>query len=278
MGSPGGNLSKFFEQNEQVGQADEPMQPVVVPAHKMPSYMKMFVDRMKFEGRGQEWKEAVKAALEKQKADGKPRHLWSAQHEAKRNMGYPGPQKERELYLQRQGEFHLSSEQKEKRAVKAVKAAVKAVKTFEQAVAALKENAADQVELDWIRAHPAMARAARDPDKKHVTISVDDIQNAPSRSAVWALQHWVNHTTKFYESVMSEQKKREDGGGSHGDFDRDMPLNEAKRILSLIGKRNGGTDQEETGQRRSEPGVGNSREVGVLSGNQFQNPLPDTQE
>ncbi len=88
--------------------------------------------------------------------------------------------------------------------------------TFEGAVATLPPYCDDRDELDWIRAHPAMARKARQSAlgmTETIAVIPEDILTpphgpAPSQSSAYALQHWVNNPDKFFDQVMREQKKR----------------------------------------------------------------------
>ena len=87
--------------------------------------------------------------------------------------------------------------------------------TFEEAVSQLPPFCDDADEIDWIRAHPAMARKARQSalgEAGSVVITADDILNAnhgpaPSQSTAYALQHWSNRPEKFYERVLQDQQK-----------------------------------------------------------------------
>ena len=88
--------------------------------------------------------------------------------------------------------------------------------TFEEAVATLPPYCDDRDEIDWIRAHPAMARKARHEAMgivDSIVVRTEDILSpphgpAPSQSTAYALQHWVNNPDKFFSMVLQEQKKQ----------------------------------------------------------------------
>jgi len=88
--------------------------------------------------------------------------------------------------------------------------------TFDAAVASLPPYCDDSVELDWIRAHPAMSRKSRYAAlgvHEPIAVTEQDILSpphgrAPSQTAAQALQHWVNTPDKFFDRVLTEQRKR----------------------------------------------------------------------
>ena len=45
-------------------------------------------------------------------------------------------------------------------------------------------------------------------DGRPIEISVDDIVDAPSKSAVGQLKHWVNRKDEFYKSLMTAAGKK----------------------------------------------------------------------
>ena len=77
-----------------------------------------------------------------------------------------------------------------------------------------------------------------------VLITANDILypphgQAPSRAAVIALQHWANFPQQFYKELLGEQIKHiEDGETSK--VNKDMVLEDVKRLLQQITSRKGG--------------------------------------
>ena len=78
---------------------------------------------------------------------------------------------------------------------------------YRQAFNALPETTAGATALDWIRAHEAMTRKARNPELEFVQILASDIVKAPSKSAVNALQNWANNPGKFFEKLRDGVRK-----------------------------------------------------------------------
>jgi len=197
-------------------------------------YRQLFVERMKREGRGKEWFRLLK---EEMAATGK-------QHGAivtvvMRKMGYVSADDEREREARYLDGLKTSAVLDE---VKGLIGAMKedVVLEFEAAVATLPDTATAQAEIDWIRAHPAMARMNRTQDRiSNVLITAEDILSpphgpAPSKGAVYALQHWANHPTEFFKNLLSEQKKATDSGGPNGTIGGD-DLSEVERLLIEVG-------------------------------------------
>lgn len=182
------------------------------------------------------------------------RRYGPAQWEAMRRMGYLGPQEERRLYHE-----HLAQQQKKHDAevVEAARAAItnhgreqirqvqaeireeRRVENFEESVRTLPDQATAAVEIDWIRAHPAMARLDRQTDKtKQIMISAEDILQAPqgkapSKAAVYALQHWANRPGEFYKQLLGEQKKKSEDGEGKG-IETEEDLAEVERLLKQV--------------------------------------------
>lgn len=78
---------------------------------------------------------------------------------------------------------------------------------FERCFSLLPSNAPRAVEFKWIENHPAMV--IRKPvDGKPIEICLEDIEDAPSKSAVGQLKHWVNEKDAFYKNLMSVAGKK----------------------------------------------------------------------
>jgi hypothetical protein len=143
-------------------------------------------------------------------------------------MGFVDDQAEIRLYREHQRLVHHISVEN----AVAVDADEERVKTeeqeYEDALMTLPPNAPKAKELEWIEAHPAMMRQSRlqagvlSRSGGLVILTARDILSAPhgpcpSRSAANQLQHWVNHSQKFFEQIMSEAKKKSTGDGAGGD-------------------------------------------------------------
>lgn len=89
----------------------------------------------------------------------------------------------------------------------------KAQRDFDRAISVLPTSASVARELNWIRSHPAMSRRDRQKDDSPVLITANDILEvphgrAPSQSAVYQLQHWVNRPEAFYAQMLQEDRKK----------------------------------------------------------------------
>jgi hypothetical protein len=109
---------------------------------------------------------------------------------------------------------------------------------FRAAIADLPDKAQPSVEMDWIRSHPAMTRLARQPNKmKGVVITAEDVLispcgKAPSRSAVFSLQHWANYPHEFFKQVLSQDKKSD--SVANQDTKEELSIKEVKKLLAGI--------------------------------------------
>lgn len=184
---------------------------------------RLFLDRLRSEGRIAEWNTEV-MALEKENPKF-PRSTVALMVQKK--LGCLG-------YVE---EKRLAQLAKEK-AAEAAK--VRIMDDFEKAVAGLPDRAPQAVNLDWISAHPAMARKSRQSSRDNmneILLTADDVLRAPhgpapSKAAVYALQHWANHPADFFKAVLSEQKKKtKEGGSSEGVVEEDVGLDEIERML-----------------------------------------------
>lgn len=136
--------------------------------------------------------------------------------ELKEKFGYLGQLGEREAYMDELNGHTLT--------VKASKAEQTARsreklrnRPFEAAFAKLPDKASVEVEVDWVRSHPAMARKARISRRANATgetilIDEKDLLSAPhgpcpSKGAAIMLQNWVNQPDKFVITILAEQKK-----------------------------------------------------------------------
>jgi hypothetical protein len=188
-----------------------------------PSVPTMFKHRMKREQRSAELEKRVRARME-----AKSLLYGPALREVMPEMGFVSDDAEIRLYRQHMMAVgHLGLETS-----LALDAEEERLKTadeeYEEALMTLPPNAPKAKELEWIEAHPAMMRQARlqasssRTGSSVVLLTAKDILGAPhglcpSRSAANQLQHWVNHSQKFFEQIMSEAKKKSTGDGTGGD-------------------------------------------------------------
>ena len=111
---------------------------------------------------------------------------------------------------------------------------------LEEAVKTLPDKAPIQDEIDWIRSHPAMVRKARLKDaEENVLIDSNDILRpphgrAPSKSAVYALQHWCNVPNKFFEMILSEHKKITEDSAQAKAAAKDTGIDEIESMLASV--------------------------------------------
>lgn len=93
--------------------------------------------------------------------------------------------------------------------------------------------------LAWIENHPAMILPRPANEDGLVTLTAEDISDAPSRSAVGELQHWVNQKDKFYSELMKRKPKEleeESEGLTVDDLEtHDPTLKDVKKMLDSIG-------------------------------------------
>lgn len=203
---------------------------------KAPTPRSLFVERMRREGREKEWFETVKKVMTDEN-----KRWGQAAPVAMKLMGYETPDKERQLHAEYQKTAHLTVGQKILKEEMSEVREVSRIMDFEEAVRLLPDRCSIQEEIEWIRSHPAMVRMNRNRDKtKEVLIDANDILRAPhgkapSKASVYQLQHWANHPNKFYEMLLSEQKKgMEEGSSTSTSKKKDVGLSEIEAILKEV--------------------------------------------
>ena len=202
---------------------------------KRPSVRKLFVERMKREGRGNEWSTVIKQVMEN---TGK--RYGQAIWEAMRKMGYIGPEKEHQLHEEFQANGQKSNLQRQIDEERLQIREEIMTENFEQAVRTLPDKAPVSVEIDWLVAHPAMARWARETDKsKNILITPEDILfaphgPAPSKSAAIALQHWVTFPQQFFKEILDEQIRQSEEVRIRQDEQESEGLEEIEKLLKQI--------------------------------------------
>jgi hypothetical protein len=198
---------------------------------------KLFIARMKREGRWREWTSKVRTYQENG-----AKHYSVAALKAMKEMGFEGIDGEEELEKKRLYGLDASERAIAHHARRRLEKDERDAKGFEGVVSALPTRAPYQDEIDWIRAHPAMMRLGRSQDKTQaVRIGINDILNtpagrAPSQSAVYMLEHWANNPSKFYEKTLDEHKKIKDADGTKGKPVVDAGIGEIEALLGEVAK------------------------------------------
>lgn len=191
-----------------------------------PSVIQMFRHRMKREGRSEE----LNALLREVMNEGL-QFSTAMRTVVMPKMGFVSDEAEIRIYREHQAVVHHLSIENEVAFDAEEERARTDEQEYEAALLTLPSNAPKAKELEWIEAHPAMMRQSRllatgragaSGKPAVVLLTARDILNAPhgvcpSRSAANQLQHWVNHSQKFFEQIMSEAKKKSGGDGTGGD-------------------------------------------------------------
>jgi hypothetical protein len=207
-----------------------------------PGHVTMFRQRMKREGRSAELDSRLQAAIQQHSllvGEAMRKHVMPA-------MGFVSNEAEVRLYREHQKLIHHFAAENEVAADAEEERIRTADEEYEDALMTLPPNAPKAKELEWIEAHPAMMRQSRlqagAKPSGAVLLTAKDILNAPhgpcpSRSAANQLQHWVNHSQKFFEQIMSEAKKKStgDGAGSDGSDVVDDNLDDLDGALAQHG-------------------------------------------
>jgi hypothetical protein len=207
----------------------------VAPRFKrLPSATEMFTDRLFREGLRDEFRRRI---AERMKELG-PGSMAKATSEIRKEMGYQGAKEERQLYADYIGNLHKTSLKvaMEKQITEIREE--KKVENFEESVRMLPLRAPMSEELEWVRLHPAMGRG---DDDNPTVVTADDILcapqgKAPSQGAVRLLKHWVKRVDKFFELMMSEQKKMTEESNARSEGAKDVGLDEVERLLAEVRK------------------------------------------
>lgn len=136
--------------------------------------------------------------------------------ELRKKFGYLGQLGEREAYMEELN-GHTATVKASKREQSARMREKMRNLPFEKAFAKLPDKAPVEVEVDWVRNHPAMARKSRISQQANATSSTILVDEAdllsaphgpcPSKGAANMLQNWVNQPDKFFITILAEQKK-----------------------------------------------------------------------
>lgn len=143
-------------------------------------------------------------------------HPVAAHAQAAEKMGRKSLNQERQLYINHIAkEAYLSQKLASAKEMAVVRRRT-ADMAFWAALQKLPPNASAEVELDWVRAHPAMSMLNRTTLKgkpRKVMVKEKDILSpphgqAPSQAAVHMLQHWCNQPNDFFGKMLMEQRKQ----------------------------------------------------------------------
>lgn len=106
---------------------------------------------------------------------------------------------------------------------------------LERAIGLLPDRASVGEELDWIRAHPAMARGGRGREVELTEADILDAPHgrAPSKAAVFALRHWANNPNEFFKQMLLREAKRPES--SHP-AQGGVEVEEVERALKEFGR------------------------------------------
>ena len=224
---------------------------------------KLFVERMRRQGRGKEWDMSIKQVMAEESLS-----YNQAAPIVMKAMGYEGPSSERAIHAEYEANIHKTAMERERDTIQAEIKLEKRITNFEESLRDLPPNAPPVVEMNWVAAHPAMMRATK--SGKKVELNAEDVLypphgKAPSVAAVSMLQYWANNVAKFHEQRLSEQKKKVDEGAGSGAATEDAKLAEVELILKEFG--DGEPDAEISapgeGGRRSDGGADVSATAGA---------------
>lgn len=200
---------------------------------KPPSITTLFVDRMKREGRFEEWQEGL-AKVQAETGQKFSQARWAAM----RACGYTSPEEERRLQM-----LWRAKEEAKSEAAATAESEKKEDENsaFEAALAKLPAKGDRQTELDWIMSHVALTRRARGADKSApVLITADDILSAahgpaPSRAAAIRLQLFVDDPEELSKAMTFAVKRDEREDSTRNDsYIEDPGLDEVKRLLEAV--------------------------------------------
>lgn len=198
----------------------------------MASTVRMFERRMHIEGTFDEYVAEIRRVQKEEK-----KLYAEARATAMRNYGFVDKAHEAALHELYQRQFAMGKIAMEENEghKNGRKREMDEEAAFQKAFNALPDTASVAVELDWVRAHPAMTRKARNPDTDCVQILASDIKTAPSKSAVNALQNWANNPGKFFEKLRDETRKAPiESSDSPTASDADDDVREAEELLRSI--------------------------------------------
>lgn len=191
----------------------------------------LFTIRMEREGRIKEYRRRIQEEMSANDLMYEP-----ARKKVMAEMGYVDTKTERKLALEREAKLAKNAIKNEQDEIREERA----ISNFEEAIATLPLRCPISQELDWIKTHPAMARKNRRKNgTEQIMITANDILytsagKAPSQQAVYSLQNWANRPEKFYEMLMTEQKKKSEDSDAAKGMDSDADIAQVERLLREV--------------------------------------------
>lgn len=195
------------------------------------SLKKIFHERMVYEGKEAAY---LKRVCDLCKTLGRA----AGTRQAMRDFGYVSVVHEK--YLNESWRAHCDLFH-EKKPIKEVREERK-IENFEEAIRTLPPRCSPDEYWNWIGAHPALSRKARQSDKsRELVLDVDDVLKcshgpAPSQEAVHALQFYANNVGKFYEYRDAYMKKAKTGSAdSDKIIEKDLGIDDIKALIGEMG-------------------------------------------
>jgi hypothetical protein len=163
---------------------------------------------------------------------------------AMREMGYPGPEKERRLWEASKGVAMMNRRRQNNRDFKKKYYRQMRNQALDEVMDTLKPNAAPEQELDWVTAHRKLFHVqqlllnadssdeAQKELKDALKITADDIKTAPSQSAVTMLLSALESPSEWMRKKRDAHKSKTGAGGTDDDSsDMIDDLSEVERML-----------------------------------------------
>lgn len=175
---------------------------------------KLFIERMRREGREKEWNETVKRHQGESEKFGS-QATWAAMKE----LGYQGPDHERKLAK--------LEDDKAEQLTPADENNIWEIRKL------LPDRATVAAEINWVLSNNAMFRRARNRNAE-IQVNVKDVlgpPKCPSKAALTLLQHCVNAPNEFYKQFLSEMKRVQKDDQGNTDTVEDTDLDEVNRML-----------------------------------------------
>lgn len=171
-----------------------------------PSYQKKFTNRMRYEGRYDDFR----AEIQKHQDNG---DRWAdARRKAMKTFGYVSAEEENTFYEERKAEWYMNEE----RQTQTYQDEADREQAFMSAFDALPEVSSGNQDVDWVACHPKMMEKPRHAKSRIVKVGVEDIEDAPSKVAVTTLMANVENPKAFFDKYHDGKFNKVKGGGSAG--------------------------------------------------------------
>jgi hypothetical protein len=199
----------------------------------------LFRMRMQRDGREKELDELIA----KHKEDGKSRRQSICA--AMREMGYPGPAKERRLWEAAKGKAMMNRRRQNNRDFKKKYYRKMRNQALDEVMDTLKPNAPPEQELDWVTAHRKLFHVqqlllnadssdeAQKELKDALKLTAEDIKTAPSQSAVTMLLSALEAPSEWMRKKRDAHKSKT-GAGSGGEGDTSDVTDDLEEIERMI--------------------------------------------